>query len=187
MPGLLATFAPALPWIAAGAAVWWLLKPEDTPPAVTPAEDLLSPDKASGDGVPTVWQEPDLKAETRRQRAIEEAQDFTRRLSAAMREATREANAIATTVTRTRRREASWGVSAAPPDGRRVLTTQDLATVFASGPLTRGEAVAALRKLTGCGRTAAYQALAPGSRFSEHISEDGTGQIAWASSDTSFR
>jgi hypothetical protein len=61
----------------------------------------------------------------------------------------------------------------------RRIVADDLAEVFTDGPLTRSEAVAALRELNGCGATAAYKALEVGSRFSAHLAEDAFGRLSF--------
>lgn len=60
----------------------------------------------------------------------------------------------------------------------------DLHAVLAGGPLTRKELVAALRERTGCGHSAAYNAVAPGSRLSGFVREDDFGRYAWIGDNT---
>lgn len=59
------------------------------------------------------------------------------------------------------------------------LCMADLSAALEGGPFPRGEAVARIRKRTGCGQTAAYGALAPGGPFSDSIHEDEDGRLSW--------
>jgi hypothetical protein len=74
-----------------------------------------------------------------------------------------------------------YSVPAFEPAGQaRRIVADDLARVFADGPLTRSEEVAALRELTGCGATAAYKALEVGSRFSDRLTQDEFGRFSFS-------
>jgi hypothetical protein len=69
--------------------------------------------------------------------------------------------------------------SAVRPSCRsRRATRDDLETIFAAGPLSRSAAASALRQRIGCGRTAAYRTLSPGSRLSAHLREDESGRLS---------
>lgn len=59
------------------------------------------------------------------------------------------------------------------------LEAHAIRAAFEAGPCTRGEAVARIRSGTGCGQTAAYNALAPGGPFSDFIHEDEDGRLSW--------
>lgn len=59
------------------------------------------------------------------------------------------------------------------------LEAHAIRAAFEVGPCTRGEAVARIRSGTGCGQTAAYNALAPGGPFSDFIHEDEDGRLSW--------
>lgn len=59
------------------------------------------------------------------------------------------------------------------------LTAADVSGAFAGIPLTRSAAVARIRSLTGCGQTAAYNALAQGGPFSARLHEDDEGRLCW--------
>lgn len=72
--------------------------------------------------------------------------------------------------------------SPAKPTGRKAVKRLEAASVRAAleaGPCSRGEAVARIRSRTGCGQTAAYNALAPGGPFSDFIHEDEDGRLSW--------
>jgi hypothetical protein len=58
---------------------------------------------------------------------------------------------------------------------RRVIDVEDLSSVFDDGDktLSKADAVKALKAQTGVGQSAAYDALKPDGRFSEHLSESG--------------
>jgi hypothetical protein len=70
-------------------------------------------------------------------------------------------------------------LTARPSCRARRVSVADLQAVFAGGPLPRGEAVVALRRHVGCGKTAAYRALAPGSLLSEKFVEDERGRLTF--------
>lgn len=67
-----------------------------------------------------------------------------------------------------------------PPIKKKVVTREDMATVFQRGArtLTRPAAVAALKSL-GFGKTAAYAALLPDGRFAAWLKIAPDGIIAW--------
>jgi len=71
-------------------------------------------------------------------------------------------------------------VTQAPPQPvkKKLVTREDLATVFQRGAMTRTAAVAALKKI-GFGKTAAYAALTPDGKFSAWLQFAPDGIITW--------
>jgi hypothetical protein len=72
-----------------------------------------------------------------------------------------------------------------PPIKRKVVTREDMASVFQQGAskLTRTAAVAALKRL-GFGKTAAYAALTPDGRFASWLQIASDGIINWTNGHT---
>ncbi len=56
----------------------------------------------------------------------------------------------------------------------------DVQRALASGDCGRKEAARRLRELTGCGQTAAYNALSPSGRFAHCLREGDEGRLSWA-------
>lgn len=56
----------------------------------------------------------------------------------------------------------------------------DVQRALAPGACGRKEAVRRLRELTGCGQTAAYNAVSTSGRFADWLREDDEGRLSWA-------
>lgn len=54
-------------------------------------------------------------------------------------------------------------------DAREIITEADVAAIFETGALTKGEAVKALQSNTGAHQASCYRALKPGGRFARHL------------------
>jgi hypothetical protein len=76
-------------------------------------------------------------------------------------------------------RDFDWDSFDAPKeDSRSVITESDLAAIFESGALTKGEAVEQLKANTGAHPSSCYRALKVGGRFARHLRVE-NGKLTW--------